>query len=173
MPVKNEILIVIKLCTDLYRFDFVSRHEIELQLGQRANTNEWNFLCVTRESSSGKTNLFWHGKDLISANKLLYPGHTMRKGGTFIVAGTPRRNIYDMVTYPAVPKNNLPLTITQTNVWDRSLTQDEITGMSSQENCGGGAGNVLDWKYFESQLDLSIFTKNDQSQCTTTSGSMF
>ena len=97
----------------------------------------------------------------------------MKKGGKFVLAGAAKRNINDIIAFPATAKNNLPLTISQTNVWDRSLTQEEISGMSRQENCGGGAGNVLDWEDFGKQLNLKIFTKNDQSQCATASGSMF
>ncbi|CAB4032905.1 Hypothetical predicted protein, partial [Paramuricea clavata] len=144
---------------------------VKLNVG--ANTNKWNFFCATRESSSGKTKLFWHGKTSISANRFLYPGHTMKKGGKFIVAGAAKRNINEILKFPVSAKNNLPLTITQTNVWDRSLTQDEISGMSRQKNCGGGAGNVLDWEDLGNQLNLNIFTKNDQSQCASASGSMF
>ncbi|CAB4024161.1 Hypothetical predicted protein, partial [Paramuricea clavata] len=80
----------------------------------------------------------------------------MKKGAKFVVAGATKRNINEILKFPASAKNNLPPTISQTNVWDRLLTQDEISGMSRQENCGGGAGNVLDWEDFGKQLNLNI-----------------
>ena len=155
----------------IYRHDaFLKQHQqLKIEAVERGNTNGWNLLCFTRESSSGDTHLFWHGKGLSSANKYIYPGHTIRKGGKIAVAGYARRSTYEHMNHPAVTKN-LPLTISQVNVWDRKLTQDEVAAMSGRETCDGGAGNVLDWEDIKSQLALSKFTVTENSQCSTISG---
>ena len=74
---------------------------------------------------------------------------------------------------PIGATKNLPLTITQVNVWDRKLTQDDVAAMSGRQKCDGGIGNVLDWEDLKSQLTLSKFTVTENSQCSTTSGSIF
>ena len=151
------------------RYDIFLAQSCEMQLnaGQKRTNNEWHFVCLTRESSSGETKFFWFGKKSVSANKFCYPGQTMKKGGKAGIAGYARRNLIDLVSFPVT--ENLPLTVTQVNVWDRLLSQDEIAVMSKREKCDGGAGNVVDWQDFKSGLDFSKFTEIDQSQCTTSS----
>ena len=160
----------------IYRHDtFLIQHQqLKIQAVERGNTNGWNLLCFTRESSSGNTHLFWHGKGLSSANKYIYPGHTIRKGGKIAVAGQVQfRSIFDRVRNPIGATKNLPLTISQVNVWDRKLTQDEVAVMSGRQKCDGGIGNVLDWEDLKSQLALNKFTVTQNSQCSTISGSIF
>jgi hypothetical protein len=157
-------------CTNDFRYDFAltNARQLKLEVLQSGNTNEWNFVCITRDSSSGKTDLFLHGKRSVTANKLIFPGKTLKKGGKITLAGAIRQS------NGAVPPNqNLPLTISQVNVWDRKLTSDEITAMYGRQKCDGGAGNILDWEDFKNELVLSKFTKADQSQCTSMPESTF
>ena len=142
--------------------------QLKLEVPQSGNTSEWNFVCITRDSSSGKTDLFFHGKRSVTANKLMFPGKTLKKGGRILLAGRARHS-----KGVIVPKKNLPLTISQVNVWDRKLTSDEITAMYGRQKCDGGAGNILDWEDFKNELVLSKFTKADQSQCTSMPESTF
>ena len=146
---------------------------VKLEAAQSGISNEWNFVCITRESSSGNTHLFLHGKKSVTANQLMFPGKTLRRGGKITLAGQTRRSFRDIFMFRPVAKNNLPVTVTQVNVWDRKLTTDEISAMFGRPTCDAGAGNVLDWEDFKNQLVLGKFTKTDKSQCTTTSKSTF
>ena len=156
-----------------YDVFLTSSSHIKLDAVQSGISNEWNFVCITRESSSGNTHLFLHGKKSVTANKLMFPGQTLRKGGNISLAGRTRRTLTSFRTLEPTATENLPLTISQVNVWDRRLTSDEIAAMFGRQACDGGAGNVLDWEDFKNQLVLSKFTKADKSQCTAMPGSTF
>ena len=143
---------------------------LKLEVPQSGNTSEWNFVCITRDSSSGKTDLFFHGKGSVTANKMMFPGKALEKGGDIVLAGGIRY-IIGKIFYDR--GRNLPLTVSQLNVWDRKLTSDEISAMYGSKKCDGGAGNILDWEDFKNKLVLSKYTKADPSQCTSKPESTF
>ena len=178
MPLGSNIELLFSIALYIlmiYRYDvFLSRSsQIKLDAVQSGISNEWNFVCITRESSSGNTHLFLHGKKSVTASKLMFPGKTLRKGGHITLAGQTRRSLTSFLTSAPTATENLPLTISQVNVWDRKLTADEIAAMFGRPACDGGAGNVLDWEDFKNQLVLSKFTKNDKSQCNAMPESTF
>ena len=104
-----------------YDVFLTSSSHIKLDAVQSGISNEWNFVCITRESSSGNTHLFLHGKKSVTANKLMFPGQTLRKGGNISLAGRTRRTLTSFRTLEPTATENLPLTISQVNVWDRKL----------------------------------------------------
>ena len=130
---------------------------------ENVDSSQWHTVCITRESSSGNTHLFWHGDELISGSKFLLPGKTIKKGGIIQLAGLARRDFNELSTRITT---NLPVRISQVNVWNRVLTNDETAALATRQNCDGASGNVLDWQDFRTGLTLSKFIESDPSECS-------
>ncbi len=123
--------------------------------------NKWHFICITRDSSNGHTQLYANDVERSVDKIYLYQGHAIQRGGQIYLAGRALSNTGDPNTH------NLALDITQINVWDRVFTNDEIVAFARREKCDGSAGNVLDWQDFKIGMrNLTKFEKTEPSECT-------
>ncbi len=143
-----------------YYHRFQDHEQISVRIG---HGNKWRFICMTRDGSNGRTELYGHDEAKSKGENYLFPGDTFQRDGEIYLAGRLMSNLYNP------NRRNLALTLTQINVWDRVFTNDEIVAFARRENCDGIAGNVLDWEGFKTGLhDLTQFRKSQPSSCTNT-----
>ncbi|XP_028399954.1 uncharacterized protein LOC114523277 [Dendronephthya gigantea] len=141
-------------------------NRIELQPLEAPENTGWIYLSIARDSSSGNMQLLKYGRTLVSASKIILPGQTMMKTGLFILGG-----ISSQVSWSGgAPNYNLPMTVSQLNIWNHVLTNEKMVAMARRNLCDGPAGNSIDWQDFKAALNLTRFTMNEPSECSTISG---
>jgi hypothetical protein len=112
--------------------------------------DQWHQFCVARVGNTGETNLFIDGSNphSNSYSRFILPGSTPLSGGKMHLGGS-----------------EFPGEISGVNIWDKILTDDEISKMA--QSCGVNAGNLKDWFDIKHELTLSKYTVTTPSTCTT------
>lgn len=112
---------------------------------------KWHHFCVVRDSNSGETKVFADGVNPNSHRRFMLPRRVPLAGGKMYFGGFGNYENFRGV-------------ISDFNIWDRILTDDEIAKMA--QSCdGGNRGNVKDWSDMKKELTLSKYTLTTPSKC--------
>lgn len=77
------------------------------------------------------------------------------------------RNIEPEVLAASITTHsNLPMSISQLNVWDHILINDKLVALASRNKSDSPAGKAIDLQDFKAGLDLNLLTKTEQSEFT-------
>lgn len=115
--------------------------------------DKWHHFCVVRDSNSGETITFVDGVNTYENHntEFMLPRRVPLAGGKMFFGGS---GFYQ----------NSGLAISDFNIWDRILTDDEIAKMA--QSCdGGNRGNVKDWSDMKNELTLSKYKLTTPSKC--------
>lgn len=99
----------------------------------------WHHICVTWESAKGSWNFYKDGR-LNMTGLPLNPGHVIEGGGCLVLG-----QMWCLQRW----KGFVGL-LTNVNIWDYTLSKDNITALS--QSCLSGIGNVIQWLDFKDGL---------------------
>ena len=110
--------------------------------------DKWHHSCVARNAISGQTTLY---KDGIK-----------KTPESFMIPGLPLPA--GEIQLGGFESSNFPGTITNFNIWNRMLTEEEIAKIA--KSCDAGIpGTIKDWSDIISELNLGYYNVQKHSSC--------
>ncbi|XP_031548993.1 uncharacterized protein LOC116286577 isoform X2 [Actinia tenebrosa] len=115
--------------------------------------NKWHHICVYRDSIYGETHIYRDGFNPFPGpnDALIEPNRVPQANGELQLGGFGRQ------TFPGA--------ITNLNIWDRKLTDNEIAKMALSCDAGN-SGNVKNWGDISTELNLDHYIVK-KSSCIT------
>jgi len=113
-----------------------------------ANDGRWHHICVTWENTAGSWKLYKDGK-FGFAGKGFKTGHVIRGGGALVLGQEQ-----DSVGGSFDANQCFIGEMTDVNIWDHVIGDEEIKRMS--KSCHSGVGNVFQWRTFKAHVKGSV-----------------
>ncbi|CAH3022163.1 unnamed protein product, partial [Porites evermanni] len=113
-----------------------------------ANDGKWHHICVTWENTAGSWRLYKDGK-VEASGKGLETGNMIRPGGALVLGQEQ-----DSVGGRFDSRQSFIGELTDVNIWDHVIKEQEINRMS--KSCLTGVGNLFQWPDFKSHIKGSV-----------------